>query len=197
MNAISFTLGILKSKHKMNSLKVPFVLLESHRPLQDRLLSPVEGSLSLISSKIQEIQHVPIPMRDGKTMLSARLWIKKGASEVQRVPAILEYIPYGKRMGTQYTDEDMHPWLAAHGYACLRVDLRGFGESGGQLLEDEYSEQEMQDGEDVLGWISRQEWCSGKIGIIGKSWGGFNGLQLAQRGLPSLTSVWTGNGGFF
>lgn len=54
--------------------------------------------------------------------------------------AILEYIPYGKRFETAYRDELNHPYYAGHGYACIRVDIRGCGESEG-IFEDEYTEQ--------------------------------------------------------
>ncbi len=54
------------------------------------------------------------------------------------MPAILEYLPYRHRDGTWDRDALTHPWFAAHGYAGVRVDLRGSGESDG-LLFDEYA----------------------------------------------------------
>lgn len=53
--------------------------------------------------------------------------------------------------------------MAGHGYACLRVDLRGSGESEG-VLTHEYLEQELRDGEDVLAWLGKQPWCDGNVG---------------------------------
>ena len=50
------------------------------------------------------------------------------------MPAILEYIPYRKRDGTAARDETMHPYFAGHGYAAVRVDMRGSGDSDGVLL---------------------------------------------------------------
>src|SRR5690625_1057676 len=84
----------------------------------------------------------------------------------------------------------MHPYFAAHGYACVRVDIRGSGDSDG-VLTDEYLEQEMADGEEILRWIAKQSWCNGSIGMIGISWGGFNGLQLAYRQPPELKAIIT------
>eukprot|EP01133_Synstelium_polycarpum_P026183 gene26183-31464_t len=60
------------------------------------------------------------------------------------VPAILEFLPYRKRDGTTARDNLTHPYIAGHGYACLRVDMRGNGDSEG-LMEDEYSVQELND----------------------------------------------------
>jgi hypothetical protein len=84
----------------------------------------------------------------------------------------------------------MHPYFAGHGYASIRVDLRGSGNSDG-VLQDEYLETELRDGEEVIRWIASQPWCSGSVGMIGISWGGFNGLQLAARGIPELGAIIT------
>lgn len=137
---------------------------------------------------VEEWPDIWIPMRDG-TRLAARVWLPAGAA-AGPVPAILEMIPYRKRDGMARRDEMMHPWFAGHGYAAVRVDLRGSGDSGG-LLEDEYCPQEQEDGLDVIAWLAAQPWCSGRVGMIGISWGGFNGLQIAARRPPALGAVIT------
>lgn len=119
--------------------------------------------------------------------LAARLW--QPATDVP-APAILEYLPYRKRDGTAPRDATTHPVFAAAGYACVRVDVAGTGDSDG-VFDDEYSEQELSDGEAVIAWIARQPWCDGSVGIIGISWGGFNGLQLAFRRPPALKAIVT------
>ena len=126
-----------------------------------------------------------IPMPDGVT-LSARVW----RAETDPVPAILEMLPYRKRDGPVARDATTHAVFARHGYACLRVDLRGHGESGG-LFDDEYSAQELQDIFDTIAWIAAQPWCDGSVGIMGISWGGFNGLQVAALRPPALKAVIT------
>ncbi|TMA24957.1 MAG: CocE/NonD family hydrolase, partial [Deltaproteobacteria bacterium] len=132
---------------------------------------------------VREIEHTWIPLRDG-TRLAARLWLPESAAQ-SPAPAVIEYIPYGKRIGTRERDEAMHAWFAGHGLAALRVDLRGSGESDGVLL-DEYLPQEQEDGAEVIAWASAQPWCSGAVGLLGKSWGGFNALQIAARRPPAL-----------
>lgn len=127
-----------------------------------------------------------IPLKDG-TRLSARIW-RPESSESEPVPAILEYLPYRKSDGTIDRDETMHPWFAEHGYACLRVDRRGCGDSEG-VYDDEYSEQELSDGEAIIAWIAEQPWCTGHVGMQGISWGGFNSLQLAARNTPALKAI--------
>ena len=136
--------------------------------------------------RVRHIENLWIPMSDGMR-LAARVWLPEDAV-THPVPAIFEYIPYRKRDGVRLRDETMHPYFAGHGYACLRVDLRGSGDSGG-VLGDEYLAQELEDGLEVLRWIAAQPWCSGRVGIIGISWGGFNGLQLAALEPPELGAV--------
>ncbi len=135
-----------------------------------------------------DIENVWIPLSDG-TRLAARIWLPLGA-EAAPVPAILEYLPYRKRDLMRYRDEPLHRYFAGHGYAALRVDIRGSGDAGG-VLTDEYTEQEQQDALEVLRWIAAQPWCSGRVGMIGISWGGFNSLQIAALQPPELGAIIT------
>ena len=129
---------------------------------------------------VEVVENLWIPLPDG-TRLAAKLWRPAEGKH----PAILEYLPYRKHDGTRGRDQGMHMYLAGHGYACLRVDIRGSGESEG-ILHDEYSEIEQQDGCDLIAWIATQDWCDGQVATIGISWGGFNGLQIAARQPPAL-----------
>jgi len=135
---------------------------------------------------VRTIENEWIELADG-TRLAARLWLPEDALE-RPVPAIVEYLPYRKRDGTRERDEPMHRWFAGHGFAALRVDLRGCGDSEGLLL-DEYLPQEQADGVEVIRWVARQPWCSGAVGMLGKSWGGFNALQIAALRPPALKAV--------
>ena len=138
--------------------------------------------------EVREIRHTWITMPDG-VRLAARIWLPVDADE-NAVPGILEFIPYRKNDGTNLRDARNAPYFAGHGYAVVRVDLRGSGDSEG-VLEDEYNQQELDDGCAVIDWISQQSWCTGKVGIIGISWGGFNGLQIAAEQPPALSAVVT------
>ena len=136
--------------------------------------------------KVEE--HLWITLSDG-CRLGARLWLPDTALETP-VPAVLEYIPYRKRDGTRGRDGPMHGYFAAAGYAAVRVDMRGSGESDGHLA-DEYLKQEQDDALEVIAWIAAQPWCNGAVGIQGKSWSGFNALQIAARRPPALKAVIT------
>src|SRR6478672_9337147 len=137
---------------------------------------------------VREIENLWIPLSDG-TRLAARLWLPEDAGHAP-VPALLEYLPYRKRDGTIERDALTHPWLAGHGYAAVRVDIRGSGESDG-LLSDEYSKQELDDALEIIAWLAAQPWCSGPVGMFGISWGGFNALQVAALRPPALKAIVT------
>jgi len=145
-------------------------------------------TLTEFPNEVRELENVMIEMPDG-CRLAARIWMPADA-EQQPVPAILEYIPYRKRDHTAERDEMNHGYFAGHGYAGVRVDLRGSGESDG-ILTDEYLPIELDDGVNVIRWIASQPWCDGNIGMIGISWGGFNGLQIAALQPPELKAVIT------
>ena len=132
------------------------------------------------------IENLWIPLRDG-IRLAARVWMPDDASE-QPVPVVLEYLPYRKRDGTCLRDESTYPVFAAAGYAGVRVDMRGSGDSDG-LMADEYTPQELSDAVEVIGWLAAQPWCSGAVGMMGISWGGFNALQVAALRPPALKAV--------
>ncbi|MBF7054905.1 CocE/NonD family hydrolase [Halomonas sp. KAO] len=129
-----------------------------------------------------------ITLPDG-IRLGVRIWRPVDA-ERHPVPAILEYLPYRKRDLTAERDVQVHPYWAGHGYAGVRVDIRGTGDSDG-VLTDEYTPQELDDGLAVLEWLADQPWCTGDVGMVGISWGGFNGLQIAALQPPQLKAVIT------
>ena len=135
---------------------------------------------------VREIGNCWIPMSDG-CRLAARIWLPEDAAD-DPVPAILECLPYRKRDGTAWRDAEMHPYIAGHGYAAVRIDLRGSGDSDG-VLPGEYTGQEHDDCMAAIRWVAAQPWCSGKVGMWGISWGGFNALQVAARRPPELAAI--------
>jgi uncharacterized protein len=132
------------------------------------------------------IAHLPVPLSDG-TILAARAWLPTGAAEAP-VPAILESQPYRKSDGTATRDERLGSWFACRGFAFVRLDIRGSGDATG-TIEDEYSAIEQRDNAEVIAWLARREWCSGRVGMVGVSWSGFSGLQAAALAPPALGGV--------
>ena len=109
---------------------------------------------------VREIENLFIPLPDG-CRLASRLWMPADADR-DPVPAILEYLPYRKRDGTAARDALTHPYFAGHGYAAVRVDMRGNGDSDG-LMWDEYLKQEQDDALAVIAWLRDQPWCTGRV----------------------------------
>ncbi|WP_342212184.1 CocE/NonD family hydrolase [Frigoribacterium sp. CFBP 8751] len=153
-------------------------LAETRRPASDRPRG--SGPLEV------QVRDEWVPMPDG-TRLHARIW----APVVDEpVPVLLEYLPYRLDDWTAPRDSERHPWYAAHGYASVRVDIRGTGSSDG-LFDDEYSVQELDDGIALIEWLAAQPWSTGAVGAFGISWGGFNALQLAGRAPSALKAIVT------
>jgi uncharacterized protein len=153
------------------------------------------------------VREARIPVRDG-TELAATLYLPArpvaltaqpaavpprddGARQppATPVPALLEYLPYRKDDAMLARDHELYAYLTARGYAGARVDIRGTGNSGGDLPEGEYTEQEQRDAEDVIAWLAAQPWCTGAVGMWGISWGGFNAIQVALRRPPALRAI--------
>jgi putative CocE/NonD family hydrolase len=135
---------------------------------------------------IREIENTFIVLRDG-CRIAARMWLPEDA-ETNPAPAVLEYIPYRKRDFMRERDEPIHRYFAGHGYAAIRVDIRGSGDSDG-VLTDEYTIEEHEDALEIIDWIASQPWCDGSVGMMGISWGGFNALQVAAMRPPALKAV--------
>lgn len=127
-----------------------------------------------------------IPLSDGR-VLSARLWLPDTASS-RPVAAVVEYDPYRHRDASYPRDTLIHPWFAGHGFASIRLQPAGSGDSTG-LPMDEYVAREQDDCLEALAWIAGQSWCSGKTGLFGMSWGANAALQVAARNPPSLKAI--------
>ena len=132
------------------------------------------------------IDNTWIELPDG-VRLAIRLWLPEEA-ESRPVSAILYSVPYRKSEGTAIGDAAWGTYFAAHGFGFARVDLRGSGDSSG-ILEDEYTEQEQLDVEKVIAWLAGRPWCTGAVGMIGVSWGGFAALQMAVSDVEPLRGV--------
>lgn len=129
---------------------------------------------------------VRIPLADG-THLYARVW---RPLTHEPVPAILEYLPCRLTDGTAPRDRQRHPWYAGHGYASVRVDVRGHGNSEG-VPGDACSATELADGVEVVEWLAAQPWCDGRVGMFGISWGGCTSLRIAALAPEPLKAAVT------
>ena len=134
-----------------------------------------------------ERREVRIAMPDG-VRLAADLYLPKESRPDERLPVLLEYIPYRKTESRSYT-YSLFSYFVRRGYVVARVDIRGTGSSEGKLIEYEYTDQEQTDAEAVIDWLSKQPFSNGKVGMFGISWGGFNSIHLAMRNPPALKAI--------
>ena len=130
------------------------------------------------------ITEVRITMSDG-VQLAADIYWPAGADKKDRFPILLEYIPYRKDE-SRARNYSLYSYFLENGYLVVRVDMRGTGNSEGITIPYEYSDIELDDGEEVIDWLSQQEWSTGSVGMFGISWGGFNSIQMAMRNPPAL-----------
>lgn len=119
---------------------------------------------------------VRIPMRDGIS-LAANIYFPKG--EEGPFPAIVNVTPYGKDSSRRTEVRSIFRDFAKAGYAVIHVDVRGRGNSEGEFTP--YF-QEINDGHDTLEWVGNQEWCTGRVGTIGRSYGGCVQLYPMRHG---------------
>ena len=134
-------------------------------------------------------RRVWVRMRDG-TRLAGKLWIP-WLEAGEKVPVVMSGWPY-RWITSPYLDlsQSMGSYFAQHGYAWLIIDLRGTGDSEG-INEDEYVQQEQDDMIDFMNWVTAQPWCTGKAGLMGWSWGGFQALQVAAERPKRLGAIVT------
>ncbi|WP_149183080.1 CocE/NonD family hydrolase [Streptomyces sp. TRM49041] len=135
---------------------------------------------------------VRIPLPDG-TGLYARVW--RPLTEA-RVPALLEYDPGRLTDGTAPRDAQRHPWYAGHGYASVRVDPRGHGNSEG--VPHTGQDADARDALAVVEWLAGRPWCTGLTGLFGLGPGATTALRAAalapERAVAAVVAVCASDG---
>jgi hypothetical protein len=151
-------------------------------------------------------RDVAVPMRDG-VRLYADVIRPKG---VANAPVILTYSPYGKHglkkfllspasgvpdgwVSKYAVWEGPDPeYFVSHGYAVVNADARGSWYSEGDLTV--WSDQEAQDGYDLVEWLASQPWSNGKVGMSGVSYLAIVQWRIASLNPPHLAAInpWEG-----
>ena len=134
-----------------------------------------------------EVREAWIALPDG-VRLAADLFMPTGGASGERFPVLLEYLPYRKAESLP-RNYALYSYFVRRGYVVVRVDMRGTGNSEGRLIEYEYTDQENDDGEVVIDWLSKESFSNGNVGMFGISWGGFNSIHLAMRNPPALKAI--------
>lgn len=130
-----------------------------------------------------EHRRVWVTAADG-TRLAARLWLPAE----RPAPALLEALPYRMDDLTASYASEYERLCVEGGFAVCRLDIRGTGSSEG-AARDEYTAEEQSDICDVIAWLAGQDWCTGRVGMYGTSWSGFNSIQVACLRPPALGAI--------
>ena len=150
-------------------------------------MSSVNQNLSRADYKFR-VQQEMLTMPDG-VKLAVTYYKPISKTEDEKFPAILEMLPYRKDDFFYLRDYQRASYFAKRGYVIARVDVRGTGGSEGTLPDHEYSDEELNDAITVIAQLSQMYWSSGKVGMYGISWGGFNALMVAQKQPPALKAI--------
>ena len=124
-----------------------------------------------------------VKMADG-TELAVMVQVPQGYDGHTPMPAIFEYDGYdGGAQASFYSN------VIGLGkdYITVHAGVRGTGCSGGEFSL--FSQQQAQDGAQLVEWIARQDWSNGNVGIVGHSYSGEMGVLVAAQHPPHLRAV--------
>ena len=139
--------------------------------------------------RVRRIDHTWIPLSDG-TRLAARIWLPEDAERRPgagdpRVPAL----PQGRRhrrpttpSATPTSPATATPPCASTSAAAATPRACSTTSTAARSTTTRWR---------CIAWIAAQPWCTGAVGMMGISWGGFNSLQVAARRPPALKAIIT------
>ncbi len=137
-----------------------------------------------------------ITMRDG-VKIAVDAYRPVGAPE--KLPTVVRQTRYFRaldptRLGRWLGDSRIDPvngrmrrFFVSRGYAWVDVDVRGSGASTG-VWHSPWSPLEVEDGREILDWITQQPWSNGKVGTTGNSYDGTAAELMATLGHPALVA---------
>lgn len=121
---------------------------------------------------------------------------KKASNERNRVvgPKMFGLTPlvFTKVSGLEKFEGPDPAYWCNQGYAVVNPDARGAYNSEGDVYI--YGSQEGEDGHDLVEWLAKQEWCNGKVGMVGNSWLAITQWFIAAERPPHLAAIapWEG-----
>ncbi|KAH8891374.1 X-Pro dipeptidyl-peptidase C-terminal non-catalytic domain-containing protein [Thozetella sp. PMI_491] len=180
-------------------------------PIRD-LLTVTEDA----ENKIKFLKNVSIPLKASKLPVRANVYLPLSDDPTAKFPVLVTYGPYGKDIPykTFYAKSfsEVNPehrseysawetpdpvYWTREGYAIVRVDERGLGQSPGLL--DTMSRGTSECFFDVVEWAAEQSWSSGKVGLLGISYYAGSQWRVAARRPKGLAAIipWEGMSDYY
>lgn len=141
---------------------------------------PDPGKYSTEQFEVRSTRGHRVAMRDG-VRLSVDLY---QPATTGRFPAILIHTPYNNNSPGLV---QRAKWFARRGYAVALSDTRGRFDSEGDW--DPFHAKHKTDGYDLVEWLAKEPWCSGKVGMMGQSYMGWTQWWTATQAPPSLRAI--------
>ncbi|KAH0010652.1 alpha/beta-hydrolase, partial [Aureobasidium melanogenum] len=158
-------------------------------------------------------QNATVTLRSSEGLVRVNVYRPKTS---EKVPVLVTYGPYGKDI--PYADfhaksfSEVNPehksehsawetpdpaFWTKNGYAVVRADERGLGQSPGLL--DTMSRGTSEAFFDVVEWAAEQEWSSGKVGLLGISYFAGSQWRVAARNPKGLSAIvpWEGMSDYY
>ncbi|MEM7367836.1 MAG: CocE/NonD family hydrolase [Bacteroidota bacterium] len=145
-----------------------------------------------------ERQCTYVRMRDG-VRIAVSVYLPKDLPQGTQLPSLIHQTRYWRvpklifpldrfTLGLLGPDGDRIREIVRQGYAFVSVDARGSGASFGSRAHP-WTEDEVQDGVEILDWICKQQWSNGNVGGIGISYSATASEFLATRGHPAFKAL--------
>jgi hypothetical protein len=134
---------------------------------------------------VQIVRDLAIPLAGGNR-LSGDLYRPAGQPAG---PVLVSYYPYRTDDIIGSLFEGTRAGLARRGYATLFVDMAGTGASDGDYAESFDLPREGRDCAEIIEWAAGRDWCDGRVGVWGVSYGGMNALAAAAHRPPHLRAL--------
>ncbi|OJD33959.1 x-pro dipeptidyl-peptidase (s15 family) protein [Diplodia corticola] len=157
--------------------------------------------------------NATVQLKSSEGLCRVNVYRPKGT---EKVPVLVTYGPYGKDIhykdfhAKSYSEvnpehhSDHSAWetpdpkfWTTHGYAIVRADERGLGQSPGLL--DTMSRGTSEAFFDVVEWAAEQPWSSGKVGLLGISYYAGSQWRVAARKPKGLSAIvpWEGMSDYY
>src|SRR6201992_630090 len=133
-------------------------------------------NLSQPAYAMAEDDDIPVPMRDGVTLLAD---VHRPA-QPGRYPVLVAASPYPRQIQNLgapagFIEAGASDFFVPRGYVHVIANCRGTSGSGGTF--GFFDSQERHDMYDLVEWAAQQPWSDGNVGMIGISY--FAGTQMA------------------